>query len=129
MTAIKTGSFESVAKWQTVATGTSLNEVRVEAENQLSGALRHLLAMADQHPELRASAEFQALAQTIENVEESLRGARRRYNSTVLAYNRRIRTFPGFFLAALLGLRPKPLLSLPSEEAAASTAIKSPKLR
>jgi LemA protein len=123
------GTLESVAKWQSVATGTGIDRVRVEAENQLSGALRHLLALADQHPELRASAEFQALAQTIENVEESLHGARRRYNSTVLDYNRRIRTFPGYFLAALLGLRPQPLLSLPAEETAASAAIESPKFR
>lgn len=128
MTATKPGTFESVAKWHSVAAGSSLDEVRVEAENQLSGALHHLLAMADQHPELRGSAEFQALAQTIESVEESLGAARRRYNSTVVAYNRRIRTFPGFFLAALLGLRPKPLLSVPSGEAAASAARERRKL-
>jgi hypothetical protein len=81
MPAIRLGTFESVAKWRSTAGGTSFGEVRVGAENQLTGALRHLFAMAEEHPELRTSAEFQALAQNLESVEESLRNARRRYNS------------------------------------------------
>jgi LemA protein len=115
MPAIRLGTFESVAKWRSTAGGTSFGEVRVGAENQLTGALRHLFAMAEEHPELRTSAEFQALAQNLESVEESLRNARRRYNRTVADYNHRIRVFPGKLVAALLGLQPRPLLDLSSE--------------
>lgn len=115
MPAIKIGTFESIAKWRSTAGGTSFGEVRVGAENQLTGALRHLFAMAEEHPELRTSAEFQALAQNIESVEESLRNARRRYNATASDYNHRIGVFPGNLVAALLRLQPKPLLDLSSE--------------
>lgn len=115
MPAIKLGTFESVAKWRSTARGTGFGEVRVGAENQLTGALRHLFAMAEEHPELRTSAEFQALAQNLESVEESLRTARCRYNETVRDYNHRIQVFPGKLVAAVLGLQPKPLLDLSSD--------------
>lgn len=116
MPTTKTETLEAVAEWHSAVAGAAFDRVRDEVENQLSGALRHLLAMADQRPELLASGEFQALAQTIENIESSLRGARRRYNATVRDYNRRIRIFPGNLLALLLKLRPKPLLDLPAGE-------------
>jgi LemA protein len=81
-----------------------------------------LLSVVDAHPELRASGEFQMIAQTIENVEDSLTNAWRRYNSSVRDYNRSIRVFPGNLLAILLGLRPKPLLGVPPKDEPASMA-------
>ena len=72
--------------------------------------------MADEHPKLRASLEFQSLEQTLEAVDESLRKAWRDYNSTVLDYNRRLEMFPGKLLAGLLGLQPKPFIELRSSQ-------------
>lgn len=114
MASVKIETLETIAAWRAAAGASAFAEVRVEAENELTAALRHLFAMADEHPELRTIEEFQALARNLEHVEESLRHARRRYNSTVRNYNRRIGVFPGSLLARLLGLRPKPLLDLNS---------------
>src|ERR1035438_2496881 len=86
MPPIRIGTFEHIANWRSAAAGTTFDEVRVEAENQLTGALRHLLAMAEEHPQLRASEEFQALEQNLKTVEDSLRNARRDYNATVRDY-------------------------------------------
>jgi LemA protein len=117
MPAIRVGAFEHIANWRSAAGGTGFYEVRVAAENQLTGAIRHLFAMAEEHPQLRACEEFKALEQNLKSIEESLRNARRDYNATVRAYNRRVRMFPGKLLAGLLGLQPKPLLELsPAEE-------------
>jgi len=99
MRPIKVGAFEHIAKWRSAAAGTSFDEVRVQAENQLTGALRHLFAMAEEHPQLRACEEFKALEQNLMSVEESLRNAQRDYNATVRDYNRRVRMFPGNLLA------------------------------
>jgi LemA protein len=117
MPASRVGAFEHIAKWRSTAAGTTFDEVRVAAENQLTGALRHLFAMAEEHPQLRASEEFKALEQNLMSVEESLRNARRDYNTAVRAYNRRVQMFPGKLVASLLGLQPKPLFDLsPAEE-------------
>jgi LemA protein len=125
MSTSRTGTIESLAQLQAAVSGPAFDEVRVEAEDQLSRALRHMLAMADERPELRASAEFQALARTVEAVEESLSIARRRYNRTANDYNRRLRGFPGNLIARLLGLQPKPLLGPPFEEENGSLASQS----
>jgi LemA protein len=84
--------------------------------------------MAEEHPQLRASEEFQALEQNLKTVEDSLRNARRDYNATVRDYNRRVRMFPGNLLAGLLGLQPKPLFELSPVEAKDSVAVKSHEL-
>jgi LemA protein len=124
MPPIKIGTFQHIANWHSTARGTGFYEVRVAAENQLTGALRHLFAMADEHPQLRASEEFQALEQNLKSVEESLRNARRDYNAAVRDYNRRVRMFPGK-LASLLGFQPKPFCELSSTEERDSAAAKS----
>ncbi|MGB7760472.1 MAG: LemA family protein [Bryobacteraceae bacterium] len=119
----RVGAFEHIARWRSAAAGTTFDEVRVAAEDQLTGALRHLLAMAEEHPQLRASEEFQALEQNLRSVEESLNQARRDYNATVRDYNRRVRMFPGKLLAGLLGLQPKPVFDLPLAEEQDSPAM------
>ena len=108
---------QHIANWQSAAAG-SIGEVRAAAENQLTDALRHLLTMTAEHPQLRASHEFQALERSLTSVETSLHHARTDYNAAVRAYNRRVRKFPVRLFAGLMGLRPKPLLefSLPTEE-------------
>jgi len=118
------GTFEHVAKWRSAAAGTTFDELRVAAENQLTAALRHLFAMAEEHPQLLASEEFQALEQNLKSVEESLGNARRDYNAAVRVYNRRVRMFPGSLLAGLLGLQPKPLFDLSSPKQKGSAAVK-----
>ncbi len=128
MPPIRIGTFEHIANWRSAAGGTTFDQVRVNAEKQLTNALRHLFAMAEEHPQLRASEEFKALEQALENVEDSLRNARHRYNATVRDYNRRVRTFPGNLLAGLLGLQPKPLFELPSAREKETVAAEYQKL-
>jgi LemA protein len=116
-------ALECIANWRLAAGGSPFDEVRVGAENQLTLALRHLFAMAEEHPELRASGEFQALASNLWSVEESLNNARRRYNATVSDYNHRIQTFPGSLMARLLGLQPKPFIEISCPEDRRTAAI------
>src|ERR1035438_4805506 len=112
MPPIRIGTFEHIANWRSAAAGTTFDEVRVEAENQLTGALRHLLAMAEEHPQLRASEEFQALEQNLETGGGALRNTRPDENAPARDYNRRVRMFPGNLRAGLPGLQPKPLFEL-----------------
>lgn len=122
MPPIKAGAFDHIAKWRSAAAGTTFDEARVGAEEQLTGALRHLLSMAEEHPQLRGSEEFQAIERNLKCIEESLRNARRDYNATVRDYNRRVRKFPGNLLAGLLGLQPKPFFELSPAEQKESAA-------
>jgi LemA protein len=125
MLAIRIEPLEAIAKWRSAVGGTSYEEVRLGAENQLTGALRHFVHLAEQDPKLCASGEYQVLAQAVESVEELIANARRRYNDATRDYNQRIATFPGNLLALLLGLQPKPYLDLLPEEQDRSAAPES----
>ena len=114
------GTFENIAKWRSAAmSATSPAEV-AQAENQLTGALRQLFAVAEAYPQLRASEQFTGLQNSLQEVEDAIQNARRYYNAVVRDYNTRIATFPGNVFAGMMGFQPRQFfeLSAPAEREA-----------
>lgn len=72
-------------------------------ENVLVGTLRHLFAVAEGYPELRASRNFLALQQELVDTEDRIQVARRFYNANVRDYNRRVRSVPSNLVAWAFG--------------------------
>ena len=52
------GTFENIAKFRSMAMQASTPADKGAAENQLTGALKSLFAVAENYPELKASEEF-----------------------------------------------------------------------
>jgi len=69
------------------------------AENQLTGALRQLFALAENYPDLKASGGFRDLQRSLAELEESLSQARRYYNAVVRDFNTRIQQVPTNIIA------------------------------
>src|SRR5512146_930807 len=65
------------------------------AQDQLSGALSRLLAVAENYPNLKSNENFMALQTQLEGTENRIAVERNRYNTTVQTYNTTIRRFPG----------------------------------
>ncbi|MGI6754421.1 MAG: LemA family protein [Atopobiaceae bacterium] len=82
----------------TMASGGTPQE-RIEASDQLTGALSHLFAVAENYPDLKASANFQQLQSDLSDTENKLSYARMSFNDCVLEYNNAIQTFPGNLVA------------------------------
>ena len=99
------GTFENVTKWRSAAMSATAPEDRVQAESQLTGALRQLFAVAENYPQLRASEQFLSLQQALQGIEDALQNARRYYNAVVRDYNTRIQTFPAILLAGPMGFQ------------------------
>src|SRR5579862_3442860 len=55
------GTFENVTKYRSMAMQATSPEDKAQAENQLSGALKSLFAVAESYPQLQASQEFTEL--------------------------------------------------------------------
>lgn len=70
-----------------------------QAEQQLSGALTDLRAVAENYPTLRATENFQQLSRSLSQLEDEIQASRRIYNSNVQAYNTDIQQFPGSVIA------------------------------
>jgi len=106
------GTFENIAKWRSAAMGATAPEDRAQAENQLTGALRQLFAVAEAYPELKASEQFTQLTQSLQEVEDAIQNARRYYNAVVRDYNTRIQTFPGNVFAGMFGFQQRQFFEL-----------------
>ncbi len=78
-----------------------------DAQNQLTGALGRLLAVAENYPDLKSNANFLALQSQLEGTENRISVARRDYIEAVRAYNTEIRTFPSVIWAkTVFGSKP-----------------------
>ncbi|HUP01817.1 MAG TPA: LemA family protein [Gemmatimonadota bacterium] len=103
-------TFESVTAARTSALlaggGPEDARVRAEAENVLTRRVHQLLALAEDYPDLRASANFLQLQADLTETEDDLASARRYYNAVVRDYNTRRETFPNLVIAGPLGFAP-----------------------
>lgn len=71
------------------------------ANEELTRALSRLLFLAENHPQLRASENFQRLQDELAGTENRIAVERRRYNLAVEEYNRTVQSFPTIYFARL----------------------------
>lgn len=97
---------------------TNINE-RVDAENQLSGALAGLRVAVEAYPDLKANQNFMHLQEEISDVENKLAASRRYFNSATKELNNAIQVFPAVLLAGMFGFERQPMFEISSEQRAA----------
>ncbi|HEX2139191.1 MAG TPA: LemA family protein [Woeseiaceae bacterium] len=88
-------------------------------EEELSGGVRRLLALAEQYPDLKANANFLDLQRELVETEDYLQFARRYYNGSVRALNTRVESVPGNIVAGWFGFSIRPYFQKESDEVAA----------
>jgi LemA protein len=91
--------FEKATKARAEAMSAQSVGETAQAEQQLTGALTDLRAVAENYPTLRATENFQQLSRSLSQLEDEIQAARRIYNSNVQAYNTDIQQFPGSLIA------------------------------
>jgi LemA protein len=96
-------TFGNIAKYRSQAVEATTPADRARAENQLTGALQSLLAVAEGYPELKANQEFRALQTSLNQTEDAIQNARRYYNNVVRDLNTRIQSLPTNIVAAIFG--------------------------
>jgi LemA protein len=113
------GTFENVARYRSAAMAATSAEDRAQAEGQLTQALRGLLAVAEAYPELKANTQFQALQQSLSELEEALQNSRRYYNAVVRDLNTRIQSFPSNIIAGMFNFQQRQFFEIsdPAERA------------
>ncbi len=93
------------------------------AQQQLSGALSRLLAVAESYPDLKASAAYRDLMAQLEGTENRIAVARGRYIQSVASYNTLVQTFPSMIGAKVRGRGVRPTF-----QAATAAANVAPKV-
>ena len=99
------GTFENIARFRSQAMQATTPADKAAAENQLTGALKSLFAVAENYPQLKASEEFTQLQGSLSQIEDAIQNSRRYYNAVVRDLNTKIQSFPTNILAGMFGFQ------------------------
>lgn len=110
-------TFEKVTQARAAATSVNITAENLteenlarfqQAQNELTGALKSLLAVSEAYPDLKANENFKDLQVQLEGTENRVATARGRYTQAVQDYNTAIKKFPTMIYAGWFGFAPKP---------------------
>ena len=77
--------------------------------------MRTLFAVAENYPDLKASAEYQKLMEELTNTENKIAYSRQLYNSTVANLDAKIQSFPSNIVAKIHHFKQMDYLQVPKE--------------
>lgn len=113
----ESATFEKVTQARAAATSININAEQLDeaslakfqqAQNELTSALKSLLAVSEAYPDLKANQNFMALQSQLEGTENRITVARGRYTEAVKKYNTSIKKFPTVIYAGWFGFEAKP---------------------
>ena len=97
--------FENVTKARSAMMDAQGVKEQGEAQNQITGALKSLFAVAEAYPDLKANQNFMMLQEELSGTESKIAYARQFYNDTVMTFNTLIQSFPANMIASSFGFR------------------------
>ena len=106
----------SWAKASTVSEKSELN-------NELSGALKTIMAVSENYPDLKANQNFSELQEELQNTENKIAFSRQFYNDTVTRYNTKLEVFPSNIIASMFHFESSEFFKVDSEEAKKNVKI------
>ena len=110
-------TFEKIAALRTSWANTQSVADKASIDNELSGALKTIMAVSENYPELKANQNFSELSEELRNTENKISFSRQFYNDTVTKYNDKIELFPNNIIAAMFGFKEKDLFEVDNAEA------------
>ena len=98
------------------ANATTISE-KADLDNQLSGALKTIMAVSENYPDLKANQNFSELQEELRSTENKISYARQFYNDTVTMYNTKLEVVPTNIIASMFSFKQEELFKTDSEEA------------
>ena len=90
---------------------------KAELDSELSGALKTIMAVSENYPDLKANQNFSELQQELQNTENKISFSRQFYNDSVTMYNTKLEVVPSNIIASMFGFKPEEFFKVESEEA------------
>ncbi len=108
-------TFDELARLRSQGQGQADVASRGQTEAAITAAIGKVMAVAENYPELKASANFQSLQNDLANVEDQIQLARRYYNGAVRDLNVMIEQFPSNLVANNTGFKPAPFFQIDND--------------
>ena len=110
-------TFEKIAGLRTAWANAGTVAEKADLDNQLSGALKTIMAVSENYPELKANQNFSELSEELRNTENKISFSRQFYNDSVTMYNEKLQIFPSNIIANMFNFKPRELFKTDSDEA------------
>ena len=110
------GTFKAVIEARNKAVNAGTVNEKIEANNELSGALTKLFALSEAYPELKANENFLSLQEDLKDTEDKITYARQFYNDAAMTYNNLIVMFPSNIFAGMFGFKKYDFFKATEEE-------------
>jgi len=108
--------FEEVTKARSQLLSAKTPKEKADANNALGETLKSLFAVAEGYPELKASQNFLSLQGELTDTENKIAYSRQFYNSNVLDYNTKIKSFPALLFSGYFGFKEEEFFQAEGEE-------------
>lgn len=89
---------------------------KANLDNQLSDALKTIMAVSENYPDLKASQNFSELQEELRNTENKISFSRQFYNDSVTMYNTKLEVVPSNIIASMFHFTPEELFQAESDE-------------
>jgi LemA protein len=99
----ETEVFKDIADARAALISGRTPQEKIQANQQLEGALSRLLVVAENYPQLRSNENFLRLQDELAGTENRIAVERRKYNETLQRYNTTIELFPNNIVASMSG--------------------------
>ena len=110
-------TFEKIAALRTSWANSSSVGEKAKLDGELSGALKTIMAVSENYPELKANTNFSELSEELRNTENKISFSRQFYNDSVTRYNTKIQVVPSNIIASMFHFEPEQLFEAESQEA------------
>ena len=82
---------------------------KANLDDQLTGALKTIMAVSENYPDLKADRNFSELQEELRSTENKISYARQFYNDTASNFNIQIEVFPSNIVASMFNFKQQPL--------------------
>lgn len=110
-------TFEKITALRTSWANSTTVEEKAKLDGELSGALKTIMAVSENYPELKANQNFSELSEELRNTENKISFSRQFYNDSVTMYNTKLELFPSNIVAGMFNFKKRDLFATESEEA------------
>ena len=110
-------TFEKITNLRSSWSETQTVAEKANLDNELSTALKTIMAVAENYPDLKANQNFSELSEELRNTENKISFSRQFYNDTVTMYNTKLEVFPSNIIANIFKFKARDLFTADSDEA------------
>ena len=110
-------TFEKISELRSSWANAGTVSEKAKLDGELSTALKTIMAVSENYPDLKSNQNFSELSEELRNTENKISFARQFYNDSVTIYNTKLEVFPSNIIAGMFHFTQRDLFNTESDEA------------